>query len=115
MDYSSLFSLVLPNGVLDFFEIHDCVILSTKVDLFLDEKPYLPEGFAVNDFISHGFTKERIIQDFPFRDKSLYLHIRRRRYMKKVDNSTICRDLSIAFDGTRLTAEFAAFLKDIYR
>ena len=57
----------------------------------------------------------KIIQDFPFKDKSLYLHIRRRRYLKKSDNSTICRDLTLAFEGTHLTAEFAAFLKGIYR
>lgn len=115
MDYTSLFSLVLPSGVLEFFDIKDCIISSDKVDLFLQEKPYLPEGFTSDDLVSHGFTKEKIIQDFPFRDKSLYLHICRRRYMKKSDNSTICRDLSVAFTGTHLTAEFAVFLKGIHR
>ena len=30
--------------------------------------------------ILHGFTDEKVIQDFPLRGKPVYLHVRRRRW-----------------------------------
>ncbi len=32
--------------------------------------------------ISHGFTDEKVIQDFPLRGKPVYFHVRRRRMTK---------------------------------
>lgn len=115
MNYSSLFSLVLPSGLLDYFEIKDCVVASKRVDLYLDELMYEPDGYSEGEATAHGFGRESIIQDFPFRDKSLYLHMRRRRFLISKTGATVSRDLSFALSGTHLTAEFAAFLKGIYR
>jgi len=115
MDISLLFSLVLPVGLLNHFDIISHTISPDKVDLYLEEKSYAPADVSSIDVVSHGFTRERIIQDFPFRDKSLYLHIKRRRYLNKQTGKTISRDLTIAFEGTHLSAEFADFLKDIHR
>lgn len=115
IDYLSLFNLVLPNRLLEFFTIIDFSLDSTRVDIYLEEKTYTPSASEGSHIISHGFTKECIIQDFPFRDKSLYLHIKRRRYINKQTGTTLCRDLSLSFEGTHLTAEFAAFLKGIHR
>ena len=41
------------------------------------------------------------IQDFPFRDKSMYLHIKRRRYLIKKIGQTYTRDLNLDFNGTK--------------
>ena len=59
----------------------------------------------------HGFTDERIIQDFPIRGKAVYLHVRRRRWRDNEDGSVFTYDYELSGDGTRLTPEFVAFLK----
>ncbi|MFR9574017.1 MAG: hypothetical protein SNH28_08990 [Rikenellaceae bacterium] len=115
MDYSSLFSLVLPSGLLDYFKIKDCKVELKRVDLYLDEVIYEPEGYSAGEVSIHGFSRESVIQDFTFRDKSLYLHMRRRRFLVAKTGKTISRDLSFIAQGTHLTAEFAAFLKGVYR
>lgn len=38
--------------------------------------------------ISHGFTDEKVIQDFPLRGKPVYLHVRRRRRYDKAAGET---------------------------
>ena len=115
MDFKDLFGMVLPQGTLDYFELVSCIQETTRIDLYLEEQSYVPDGFGISDIISHGFMREVSIQDFPFRDKSMYLHIKRRRYLIKKTGQTYTRDLNLAFSGTKITAEFADFLKEVYR
>ncbi len=115
MDSSSLFSLVLPAGLLDYFMITDCQEQSNKIDLYLEEKESDCYDINGNKLLAHGFTEGKTIQDFPLRSKSLYLHLKRRRYYDKQTCKTVTKDLTVALSGTSLTAEFAAFLKGIYR
>lgn len=114
MDYKEILSLVLPSSTLEYFNINHYDINEFRVDLYLEEKSYLPDGYLNNEIVSHGFSREVMIQDFPFRDKSMYLHIKHRRYLIKLTGKTYNRDLSIVFKGTKITAEFAVFLKYVY-
>lgn len=111
----ALLSLVLPTGILENFDIERHTIDSPRVDLYLVEKLISPEGFSPESIISHGYHQETTIQDFPLRDKSLYLHIKRRRWLIKASGQVISRDLSFIATGTRISAEFAVFLKEVYR
>ena len=61
--------------------------------------------------ISHGFHKEITIQDFPLRGKTVYLTIKRRRWLDKTTKEVIQRDWNLVAQGTCMTVEFAAFLK----
>jgi len=61
--------------------------------------------------ISHGFHKEVTIQDFPIRGKQVYLHVKRRRWLNKTSKEVVQRDWNLVAQGTRMTIEFAAFLK----
>ena len=115
MNYRDLFSLVLPIGILDHFDILDSTISENKVDIYLVEKHIIPYGYSSDDVISHGYHKESIVQDFPFRDKSMYLHVKRRRWLVKKTQQVISRDLTLAASGTHISCEFATFLKGIYR
>lgn len=115
MDLLSLLSLVLPSGILENFDVDRSTVSSERVDLYLTEKPIFPLGFASENLIQHGYHAESTIQDFPLRDKSLYLHIKRRRWLIKSTGQVVSRDLSFIASGTRISAEFAAFLKGIYR
>ncbi len=56
----------------------DLAANSTKdknLNLYFGEKIDIPEKFLSRMVISHGFHQEITIQDFPLRDKTVYLHI----------------------------------------
>ncbi|MEG1523361.1 MAG: hypothetical protein RR455_13010, partial [Bacteroidales bacterium] len=100
--------LVLPREVFEHFELVDIVDNNHQLDLILDEKsaPPSPRGYS-----SKGFTERIVIQDFPLRGKPVFLHIRRRKWQnnKTLEMSTNKYDL--AHLGTKITREFADFLK----
>jgi hypothetical protein len=53
------------------------------------------------------------VQDFSIRGKNVFLHIIRRRWVEQSSKNVIIRDWQLVAKGTRITSEFAAFLKDI--
>lgn len=121
MDFS-IFSSFLPQGLLTHFDIVDFKELGdlqTKNDCFyiyLDEKNILPKDFKNVEFESKGFYERTIIQDFPIRGKAVYLGIRRRRWRNKFDKSIeVKSDYSFIAEGSKLTVELSAFLKDTGR
>ncbi|WP_421151145.1 ISAon1 family transposase N-terminal region protein [Seonamhaeicola sp. NFXS20] len=65
--------------------------------------------------MAHGFYKEITVQDFPIRGNTVYLHIKRRRWLNKNNQQIVQRDWNLVAKGTRMTNEFAAFLKEISR
>ncbi len=83
--------------------------------LFFDERNSVPTKDKERILISKGFLNEVTIQDFPLRGKLVYLHIKRRRWTDKNTNEIIQRDWNLIAQGTRMTLEFAAFLKEINR
>lgn len=118
MDYKSIISSFLPQGLLDHFEITDMQELghiATKTDsiyIFLEEKNVLPLGYDNSLYESKGFYEEKIIQDFPIRGKAVYLALKRRRWRLKTDHKvTIKSDYSFIAEGVKLTQEVADFLK----
>ena len=121
MDFS-IFSSFLPQGLLTHFDIVDFKELGdlqTKNDCFyiyFDEKNILPKDFKNVEFESKGFYERTIIQDFPIRGKAVYLGIRRRRWRNKFDKSVeVKSDYSFIAEGSKLTVELSAFLKDTGR
>ena len=121
MDFS-IFSSFLPQGLLTHFDIVDFKELGdlqTKNDCFyiyLGEKNILPKDFKNVEFESKGFYERTIIQDFPIRGKAVYLGIRRRRWRNKFDKSIeVKSDYSFIAEGSKLTVELSAFLKDTGR
>ena len=111
----SLLRLILPPEIFEYFEIINLEIREKEVHVHLDEKNVKPEGYELVNLISKGFHKSIIIQDFPIRDKALFLHIRRRRWFSESTKKTVERDWEIVAKGTRLTKEFATFLKGVFR
>ncbi len=45
----------------------------------------------------------------------MFLHIKRRRWTEKQTNLIVQRDWNLVSKGSRMTEEFAAFLKEISR
>jgi len=104
---------LLPEGVLDYFEIVDDKLSEGKVHFYLEEKNLLPEEHQSKIAQSKGFLPEITVEDFPLRGKSVLLHIKRRRWTLMDTGKIIKRDWDLVAKGTRITSEFASFLKGI--
>jgi len=83
--------------------------------LYFEERADIPSEFQHLKLHSKGFYPEATIQDFPLRGFQVFLHIKRRRWQDLVSGEVKTRTWDLVADGTRITKEFAAFLKEVYR
>ena len=83
---------------------------SPVVHLHLEEHNTPPEGFP--EAIPTGFYEASIVGDFPMRDKAVMLHLKRRRWKDALGEDSVLYPNQHTADGTRLSCEFADFLKD---
>ena len=104
---------LLPEGIIDYFEIVKDETQNDRVHFFLEEKNILPEEYESEKSQSKGFSPEITVEDFPLRGKPVFLHIKRRRWTLIDTGKIIKRDWNLITKGTRITSEFASFLKGI--
>lgn len=109
--YIDLLKFVLPELLVTHFDLINNTTKDKVLHLYFEEKVDIPKEFGSRIIISHGFHKEISIQDFPLRGKTVYLHIKRRRWLEKSSKQVVQRDWNLVAQGTRMTVEFAAFLK----
>lgn len=108
MDISNF---ILPDGLLDLFEIVNIETIHKRYDIHLDERPKPPsEKYS---YSSKGFTEAATIQDFPIRGHAVYLHVRRRKWLEHETGKVLTTMIDLSHVGTGLTEEFASFLKKI--
>ena len=105
--------MILPEILVEHFELIKSHQLSGKLNLYFEEKKDITKEFNSRQLISKGFHNEVIIQDFPLRGKHVFLHVKRRRWTDKQTNEILQRDWNVVAQGTRMTTEFASFLKEI--
>lgn len=105
------YELLLPEGILGYFEVTHADRTPTAILIYLDERDLSEEERTGKHVQSKGFYPASSIHDFPLRGKSLILHVRRRRWIDMDTGRPFMRDWEVVASGTRLTAEFAAFLK----
>lgn len=105
------YELLLPDGILTYFEVTQADRTSTAILIYLDERDLSAEERKDNHLQSKGFYPPASIHDFPVRGKSLILHVRRRRWLDLDTGNPYMRDWELVAKGTRLTQEFASFLK----
>lgn len=113
--FSSLVKLLLPPEIFDYFEITDIQTTNTEVNVYLNEQNVIPDEYIKEHLSSKGFHKTSIVQDFPLRDRAMFLHVRRRRWLDSTSGKLVSRDWRSVAEGTRLTKDFATFLKEISR
>lgn len=109
--YIDLLKVLLPEFLITHFDIVNYQTKDNLLHLYFEEKKGIPKEFSCELVISHGFHKEITIQDFPIRGKQVYLHIKRRRWLIKPSKEVVQRNWDLVAQGTRMTVEFAAFLK----
>ena len=109
-----LLDSILPEGILDNFKVTKVEKGEKYLEIHLEEK-YRLDGFEEGIKVhSKGFHKSITIKDFPIRDRAVLLHVRRRRWENALTNQEIKREITLVADGTRMTTEFADFLKGIH-
>jgi hypothetical protein len=112
--FNSLIKLLLPTEIFEYFEIVHLEVNEKEVNVHLDEQDIKPEGYKDEKLTSKGFHATALIQDFPLRDKAMFLHVRRRRWLVESTKQVISRDWDTVAKGTRFTKDFATFLKGIF-
>lgn len=115
MSATSLLELILPEGILEYFEVSDFKKEGSCFRIYLVEKNVFPKEFVSENLVSKGFYEEITVQDFPIRGQKSYLHIKRRKWLDKATGAIVSRNWDIVAKGTRMTQEFADFLKAILR
>ena len=108
------YRLLLPEGTLDYFDLVDVKESVNEVVFYLEEKNMVPEKYTDQDTENKGFYDPVIVQDFPLRGKKVFLNIRRRRWLLNKHNEYISRNWRMVAEGTRMTQDFASFLKELY-
>ena len=111
---TSGYRLLLPEGTLDYFIISDVKESSTEIVIYLEEKNEVPGEYSSMQVESKGFYEPVVVQDFPIRGKKLFLNIRRRRWIVKDEGRYVSRNWKLVAEGSRMTHDFASFLKELY-
>ncbi|RYZ19504.1 MAG: transposase [Chitinophagaceae bacterium] len=106
--------MFLPAGILEYFDITGASQKGEQMTLCLEEKNELPEPYRDQPFHSKGFLPAVLIEDFPIRGNKVLLQIKRRRWEHQQSGQIISRDWQLVQKGTKMTAEFAAFLKQVF-
>jgi len=104
---------ILPEEIFKYFLLNKVEEESSQLHFYLEEMNILPEEYFEFSLESKGFHKESVIKDFPLRDKALYLHVRRRRWLNKDTGEIVSRDWRLLAEGTHYTQSFASFLKEL--
>ena len=106
-----LLKLLLPEYLVEYFEIIEFKEEEGLLHLHFEEKNTVPKEFCSLSLQSKGFHPEITVDDFPLRGKPVKLHIKRRRWTDMRSGNIVQRDWNLIAKGTRMTQDFAEFLK----
>lgn len=112
--YNLLLKAILPQEIFDYFEIVNVVVTDTSIVVHLDELNNPPSDYMGQKLISKGFYPESVVQDFPLRERAMFLHVRRRKWQVETTGEIVSNRWDTTAQGTRYTKGFAAFLKDVF-
>ena len=112
--HHTLISLLLPEGILEYFELTHVEKAAEGLSIYLEEKNIAPSEYQSQRLESKGFLPEVSIQDFPIRGQKVALRIKRRRWKVLETGQIITRDWNLVHKGARMTTEFGLFLKGIF-
>ena len=113
--FKELFKLLLPEIIVDYFELTSYEKDQEILHLYLKEINSIPKEYRESKLSSKDFFDQITVQDFSIRGHQVYLHITCRRWLNEDTGQVVFRDWNLVADGTRITHEFASFLKEINR
>lgn len=112
-----LVEVILPEGVLEWFDVETVEKDERVVRITLKEKnvvPKIPGDFQGKKVISKGF-KKMTVDDFMIRGRKTELVFLRRVWQIEGTDRLMKREIDICAPGTKLEKEFADFLKELGR
>lgn len=112
---TELLKFLLPEFLIEHFEAVKFEEIDKILHLSFEEKNTIPKEFSSLILQSKGFLPEITVDDFPLRGRTVKLHIKRRRWKEVKSGNIVQRDWNLIAKGTRMTTEFAEFLKKISR
>ncbi|MVM36413.1 transposase [Spirosoma sp. HMF3257] len=110
-----IIQFLLPEFILENFELTSIDRQDGVFQVHIEEKNADPQDSERKNLLSKGFFPTITVQDFPIRGHQVFLHIKRRRWLNTKTGKVVYRDWTQVAEGTRMTSEFSAFLKDISR
>lgn len=112
---TELLKLLLPEYLVEHFDIIKFEEIDGLLHIYFEEKSSRPKEFSSLTLQSKGFLPEITVDDFPLRGKPVKLHVSRRRWTDTKNGAILHRDWNLIAKGTRMTQDFAEFLKKISR
>ena len=112
--YIQLATLLLPKGLLEFFDLKQVVQSESGLEIHLEEKNLVPAEYQNQRLESKGLLPQVSIQDFPIRGQKVALCVKRRRWRVLSTGELVTRDWDLVHKGARMTTEFGLFLKGIF-
>lgn len=112
---NELLKLLLPEYLIFYFDIIRFEEQDKLLHIYFEEKSTVPKEFSFLHLQSKGFHAEITVDDFPLRGKAVKLHIKRRRWTDTKSGEILQRNWNLIAKGTRMTQDFAEFLKKISR
>ena len=81
--YLPLVEYLLPDFIVSYYELLkvEPEPVSNVLHIYLQEKNYEESELFGKHLLSKGLLPEITIQNFPIRDKRVFLHIKRRRWL----------------------------------
>ena len=113
--FRELLKILLPPIIFEYFELTKIDKQEEVLHLYMEEQNKQPKEFSSDKLQSKSFFDEISVQNFPIRGHQVFLHIKRRRWINETSGKVVYRDWDLVAKGTRLTSEFASFLKEISR
>lgn len=120
--YAHLAYLLLPESVFFSYDVVNIELedlpkpdplMTGWLKIYLEEKDSRDEEQKLT-LRPNGFTEGRWFDDFPLRDRKVSLNVKRRRYIDGEGHNVLLDSDSLVAEGTGYSAEFGAFLKEVY-
>ncbi len=120
----SLIALMLPEGILDYFDVVNFkqeysgqYVYNKKITFFLEEKNIIPDEYKNYKYKACGFMPARLIEDCAICSSLVELSVKRRRWEVEINGKSkkVSRNWKLVEDSTRMSPEYAAFLKEVSR
>lgn len=103
-----------PDVITTKFEFMDYKETDTSLEYLLDEREYMSrEDYKKGCVRPYGFTDSMTIQDCPIRGLSVYLHVRRRKWIDRSSGEILSYTYdNLSEDGSKLSPKLVSFLKE---
>ena len=116
MNEHDLVWAMLPEGLEEYFEVEGFEKDDLKFRIILTEKNTVPTELLDeyrNKKIVNTALNNLLLEDFPIRGRKGEILFRRRSWKFEGVDRMLIRKIALTFPGTKISKEFAAFLKEL--